>query len=179
MRSRPLTADERSMISQVAATLGGNRGEQSLLDMRRATAQPMVEDGSLIRFEIEGYSRPTYEGQHDSGSAPPRFDLLSGMVRSCRLHEAGNAGADARVHRPGSEPCGRRCVITAMSSKPFRQITDVAIVPRGRHIGLRRGPPVADAQHFLKCEACGVSFDCRDLGDVFSHEGPLPHDLVH
>jgi CRISPR/Cas system type I-B associated protein Csh2 (Cas7 group RAMP superfamily) len=32
-----------------------------------------------------------------------------------------------------------------------------------------------DAEHFIRCPACGGWIDCRDLGHVFEHEGPLPH----
>lgn len=31
-----------------------------------------------------------------------------------------------------------------------------------------------DADHFVKCE-CGGLIDCRDLAQVFEHQGPLPH----
>ena len=27
----------------------------------------------------------------------------------------------------------------------------------------------------MQCPACGGWFDCRDLEQVFEHEGPLPH----
>jgi hypothetical protein len=32
-----------------------------------------------------------------------------------------------------------------------------------------------EAEHFIKCPACGCRIDRRDLGQVFEHEGPLPH----
>ena len=49
-------------------------------------------------------------------------------------------------------------------------------VPRGSVIGMvTGGPPLTEAEHFLKCEACGGWFDMRDLGAVFDHEEPLPH----
>ena len=32
-----------------------------------------------------------------------------------------------------------------------------------------------EAQHFIRCPACGGWIDCRDLVQVFEHEGPLPH----
>ncbi len=44
--------------------------------------------------------------------------------------------------------------------------------------GTRIGPAPADeAEHFIQCghEACGAWIDCRNLGSVFDHEGPLPH----
>jgi hypothetical protein len=39
------------------------------------------------------------------------------------------------------------------------------------------GPPLTEAEHFWKCEACGGWFDMRDLGAVLDHEGPLPHPV--
>jgi hypothetical protein len=45
-------------------------------------------------------------------------------------------------------------------------------VPRGKDIP---EPPQEDATYFYRCPACGVWVDSRDLGQVFDHEGPLPH----
>jgi hypothetical protein len=47
---------------------------------------------------------------------------------------------------------------------------------RGEIIGQRvdrKG--VTEADHFLKCPACGGWIDVRDLAQVFEHPGPLPH----
>ena len=50
--------------------------------------------------------------------------------------------------------------------------------PRGTYKGERVGKPLTDeAEHFIRCPACGGWIDCRDLGQVFEHEGPLPHSL--
>ena len=50
------------------------------------------------------------------------------------------------------------------------------MIPRGKYLGERVGdPPAGEAEHFLRCPACGGWIDCRDLGQVFEHEGPLPH----
>src|SRR4051812_2193774 len=35
--------------------------------------------------------------------------------------------------------------------------------------------PKDDAEDFIRCPACKEWIDCRDLGQVFGHEGPLPH----
>jgi hypothetical protein len=35
--------------------------------------------------------------------------------------------------------------------------------------------PTNEAEHFIRCPSCGGWMDCRDLGQVFEHEGPLPH----
>jgi hypothetical protein len=38
-------------------------------------------------------------------------------------------------------------------------------VPRGKIIGKKTGgPPLSEAEHFFRCEACGGYFDMRDLG---------------
>ena len=51
-------------------------------------------------------------------------------------------------------------------------------IPRGKYRGKPVGTPPADeAEHFVKCPACGGWIDCRDLGAVLEHEGPLPHPL--
>lgn len=56
------------------------------------------------------------------------------------------------------------------------QNQEAAMIPRGKYTGKPLGEPPADeAEHFIKCEACGGWIDCRDLGSVFDHEGPLPH----
>jgi hypothetical protein len=47
-------------------------------------------------------------------------------------------------------------------------------IPRGKIIGkITGGPPLTEAEHFWKCEACGGWFDMRDLGAVLDHEEPL------
>lgn len=52
----------------------------------------------------------------------------------------------------------------------------MATIPREKYIGERQDEPAADeSEHFIKCGACGGWIDCRDLGQVFDHEGPLPH----
>jgi hypothetical protein len=49
-------------------------------------------------------------------------------------------------------------------------------IARGKFIGRRvAGPKADEAEHFIKCQACGGGIDMRDLGSVFDHEGPLPH----
>jgi hypothetical protein len=48
----------------------------------------------------------------------------------------------------------------------------------GTIVGRRVGdPPESEAEHFIQCPACNGWIDCRDLGQVFEHEGPLPHPL--
>jgi hypothetical protein len=35
--------------------------------------------------------------------------------------------------------------------------------------------PKDEAEHFIRCRACGGWIECRDLGQVFEHEGRLLH----
>jgi hypothetical protein len=49
-------------------------------------------------------------------------------------------------------------------------------IRRGEIIGKRFGEqPKDEAEHFILCPACDGWIDCRDLGQVFEHTGPLPH----
>jgi hypothetical protein len=49
-------------------------------------------------------------------------------------------------------------------------------VRRGQFIGERvDGEPDDEAEHLMRCPRCGGLVDMRDLGQVFEHEGPLPH----
>jgi hypothetical protein len=41
--------------------------------------------------------------------------------------------------------------------------------------GLLGDPAKSETEHFIRCPACGGWIECRDLGQVFEHEGPLPH----
>ena len=48
--------------------------------------------------------------------------------------------------------------------------------PRGKYIVRPMGdPPKDEAERLYRCPVCGGWVDCRDLGKVFDHEGPLPH----
>jgi hypothetical protein len=49
-------------------------------------------------------------------------------------------------------------------------------IQRGQYLGRRLGDtPDDEAEHFVRCPACDGWIDCRDLGQVFEHEGLLPH----
>jgi len=52
----------------------------------------------------------------------------------------------------------------------------VTNIPRGKFLGRLLGdPPKGEAEHFIRCPVCDGWIDCRDLGQVFEHESPLPH----
>jgi hypothetical protein len=64
---RALTEAERLVIARIAERLSEDRRNQLLVDMANATAEPAGESGSRIMFDITGYSRPLYKGQHSFG----------------------------------------------------------------------------------------------------------------
>jgi hypothetical protein len=51
---------------------------------------------------------------------------------------------------------------------------------RGQRVDPATGQPieVPEAEHFYRCRLCGTWVDCRDLGQVFDHEGELPHPVA-
>ena len=51
-------------------------------------------------------------------------------------------------------------------------------IRRGEILGERIDRRVTDeAEHYIRCPACGGLIDMRALGQVFVHEGPLPHPV--
>src|SRR5262245_14300815 len=67
----------------------------------------------------------------------------------------------------------RRILVRPIWSEAMRERRHLR---RGEIIGERVDKPDAtEAEHFLKCPACGGYVDIRDLAQVFEHEGPLPH----
>jgi len=48
-------------------------------------------------------------------------------------------------------------------------------IPRGNYNDKRvGGPPKDEVEHFMRFLACGGWVDCRDLRQVFEHDGPRP-----
>jgi hypothetical protein len=62
------------------------------------------------------------------------------------------------------------------SSKRLRSREELPMrIRRGEIIGRRVGKqPANETEHFIRCD-CGGWVDCRDLGQVLEHVGPLPH----
>jgi hypothetical protein len=59
---------------------------------------------------------------------------------------------------------------------PFKLPPQPIDFPRGKYSGRRLGDqPKDEAEHFIRCPACRGWIDCRELAQVFEHEGPLPH----
>jgi hypothetical protein len=61
-------------------------------------------------------------------------------------------------------------------SRAHPQAATETMIPRGIYFGRPiREQPTDEAEDFIRCPACGGWIDCRDLGQVFEHEAPLPH----
>ena len=63
MTVRTLTTVERQVIWAIADELGSADRAQLLADVENATARTVARDGSLIEFDIAGYTRPAFLGQ--------------------------------------------------------------------------------------------------------------------
>jgi hypothetical protein len=59
---RSLTETEKMVISRMAETLPDSKRSQIVADLARASAEPMNDDGTIIRFEIPEYQRPPQTG---------------------------------------------------------------------------------------------------------------------
>lgn len=82
---RPLTQEERDLIARIAERLGGSEGKRLLADLESASATTATADGSRILFEISGYERPPYRGQHPYGVEGKMLDR-DGTELSVLLH---------------------------------------------------------------------------------------------
>src|SRR5262245_2500498 len=61
---RPLKRHERELIDRIAERLDERQRRQLLEDADVATAETINDNGSIIRFHLQGYERPPYRGQH-------------------------------------------------------------------------------------------------------------------
>lgn len=64
---RALTDVETMVIRRVAERLPHGKRFQLLDDLARARAEPATPDGTRVVFDISGYERPPYRGQHSFG----------------------------------------------------------------------------------------------------------------
>lgn len=61
---RKLTAGERAALEKMAGRLPMDAGCQLLKDVDVCSVAAQTADGSLIRFDLPAYPRPTCAGQH-------------------------------------------------------------------------------------------------------------------
>lgn len=59
---RALSESERQLVSRMAENLAGSERVQILADLAQASAVPMNDDETIIRFEIPGYNHPPKSG---------------------------------------------------------------------------------------------------------------------
>jgi hypothetical protein len=64
---RPLTNDETTLITNFASKLNEAERMQLLEDLKNCSATRATRDGSRVVFDIAGYERPPYHGQHPFG----------------------------------------------------------------------------------------------------------------
>ena len=82
---RPLTHEERMLVAKFASKLGESERVQILEDLEVTLATRCTPDGSRIGFEIIGYERPLYQGQHPFGVEGRMLDA-DGAELSVLLH---------------------------------------------------------------------------------------------
>ena len=61
---RPLNSIERNPINRFAEKLTGGSRAQLMDDLTKVAVESDTDDGSRVVFEIAGYERPPYRGQH-------------------------------------------------------------------------------------------------------------------
>jgi hypothetical protein len=86
---RQLTTEERSTIRGFASKLIDVKRLQLLDDLENATVCMVSGDGAITEFEIAGYTRPEYCGQHPFGAEGRMLDADDAEL-SVLLHADGN-----------------------------------------------------------------------------------------
>jgi len=61
---RQLVPQEREAIQSIASLLDEGPRSRLLDDLALASAEVLNDDGSIVRFHLDGYVRPPYRGQH-------------------------------------------------------------------------------------------------------------------
>jgi hypothetical protein len=85
MNMRSLTDEEKALIVNFASGLGEDERAQLLRDLQNASAASATPDGSRVVFDIAGYERPPYRGQHPFGVEGRMLDS-DGTDLSVLLH---------------------------------------------------------------------------------------------
>jgi hypothetical protein len=90
MNMRPLTYDERKLVADFASKLDEHECPQLLEDLKNASVTLATPDGSRVVFDIAGYERPQYRGQHPFGVEGRMLDS-DGAELSVLLHADENS----------------------------------------------------------------------------------------
>lgn len=64
MMVRNLASHEMKLIREIAARLPDSERDLLLADLELAKVDSKVSNGSRIKFDLRGYTRPDYKGQH-------------------------------------------------------------------------------------------------------------------
>lgn len=64
---RELTLQEKSLVANFASRLDVKMRQRLLYDLNHAVVKTEESDGARVVFEIQGYLRPPYIGQHSYG----------------------------------------------------------------------------------------------------------------
>lgn len=67
MNMRELTLEEKNLIADFANQLNLEMREKLLFDLNRAVVKSETPGGARVVFDIQGYMRPPYHGQHSYG----------------------------------------------------------------------------------------------------------------
>jgi hypothetical protein len=108
--------------------------------------------GGVVITVAIGQPVPPLHTRWHSGAEPETL---------CRRHDGRFDQRDDRSCAPGARAWA---YIQRMTIKRDEII--------GKPVGEQ---PEGEAEHFIQCPACNGWIDCRDLGHVLEHEGPLPH----
>ncbi|AWF81251.1 hypothetical protein BTJ40_10715 [Microbulbifer sp. A4B17] len=59
-----LSDNEKNLILAISSQLNRKNGDQLRADLKNARVESRTSDGSRVSFDILGYERPQYRGQH-------------------------------------------------------------------------------------------------------------------
>ena len=142
--------------------------------------------------EVVAAQDPTEMARLERGDrfVDPSVNAFHERCRSTKIASARASGVSSISMMTGAatlrssavlRPRGGRATISTHSSlvalisneNPSRSsLSRMSEIPRGVIFGRRvDDPPKSEAEHFIRCPARDGWIDCRDLGQVFEHEG--------
>ena len=83
MNMREISHIEKGLIGRFADKLPDLERQQLLADLEKASVQNETRDASSIIFQIAGYNRPPYQGQHSFGPEGRMLDQDGAELSVC------------------------------------------------------------------------------------------------
>jgi hypothetical protein len=80
MNMRELTLEEKNLVAVFANRLDVKMRQKLLGDLNNAFVKTEASDGGRIVFEIQGYERPHFRGQHSYGVEGEMLDDDNGSM---------------------------------------------------------------------------------------------------